>query len=152
MEDLEVLRRVFSVIGAMAVVGLLAAPASAAPASNERDTFTGGHLFSPCTGEWVDNSGSFHGVNLGNGYFHLNVHFVGIGESSGMTYVGNNELISPARLNADGTVTVDTSASVKLVSAGPLPNQIVTVRNVQIYDANGNLISQTLNFTTSCPG
>jgi hypothetical protein len=144
--------RLFGFLGALAVAGLLAAPVSAAPASNDFGSFTGGHLFSPCTNEYVDNSGSFHIVNLGNGYFHLDTHFVGVGELSGATYVGNNEVISPARVNADGTVTVDVMASVKLTSQGPLPNQIVTIRNEFVYDANGNLISQTLTFTTSCPG
>jgi hypothetical protein len=145
-------RRLSTILGGLAVAGLLAAPVSAAPASNEWDTWTGARLFSPCTNEFVDNSGSGHFVNLGNGYFHLDVHFVGVGESSGATYIGNNELISPAHFNADGTVTVDTLASVKLTSRGPLPNQIVTVRNVDVFDADGNLISQILSFTTSCPG
>ncbi len=146
------MRRLLSFFAALAVAGLLAAPVSAASASNEWDTWTDAHLFSPCTNEVVENSGSVHITDLGNGYFRFDTHFVGIGETSGVTYIGNNELISPARVNGDGTVTVDVMASIKLTSLGSLPNQILTIRNVFVYDANGNLISQTLDFTLSCQG
>ena len=55
-------RRLFGILGALAVVCLLAAPVSAAaPLENGWDTFTGS-VFDSCTGEVVDNRGKVHTV------------------------------------------------------------------------------------------
>ena len=146
------MRRLLSFFAALAVVGLLAAPvAAAAPLENGWDTWTGAQLPDQCTGEIVDNSGSVHTVILNN-YVHQNVQFVGTGESSGITYIGHNSTATPLPVHpsADGTFTATALISLRVTSTTSAANQILTIRDIQVFDSNGNLISDTLSFAFDC--
>ena len=148
------MRRLISIFAALVVAGVLAAPASAAaPLENGWDTFTGS-LFDQCTGEVVDNSGTTHAVLLANGLEHLNVQLVGIGESSGVTYVGHNAVAAPLPIHpsADGTFTATALVSVLLVSNDGSPNQMISFRDVQVFDSSGNLLSDTFTMSFNCRG
>ena len=144
-------RRLFGILGAVAVVCLLAAPVSAAaPLENGWDTFTGS-VFDSCTGEVVDNSGKVHTV-LTESISHNNVHLVGIGETSGVAYVGSNTINAPVHVAADGSYTADLRVHVSLVSMGSSPNAQTTIRLHQVFDADGNLISETSDLSSDCRG
>ena len=143
--------RLFGFIGALAVASLLAAPVSAAaPLENGWVTFTGS-VFNGCTGELVDNGGSDHSV-VTNGFAHDNVHYVGVGESSGVTYVGDNTINARVHPSANGTFTADFMVSVNLVSTGSPPNLRLTFSDQQVFDSSGNLISDTSKFSFVCLG
>ena len=149
------MRRLLSILGALALAGLLAAPAAAAGTiENGWDTFTGQQLFDQCTGELVDNSGSVHTVALANGYEHLNVEFVGTGETSGITYIGHNTVAIPLPVHpsADGTFTATALISLRVTSTTSAANQILTIRDIQVFDSNGNLLSDTLSMSFNCRG
>lgn len=145
------MRRLLSFFAALAVASLLAAPVSAAaPLENGWETFTGS-VFNPCTGELVDNGGTDHFV-VTNGFAHDNVHYVGVGESSGVTYVGNNTINAPVHPSAHGTFTADFMVTINLVSTGSAPNQRLTLSDQQVFDSSGNLISETTSFSMVCRG
>jgi len=144
-------RRLLGILGALVVSCLLAAPVSAAaPLENGWDTFTGS-VFDSCTGEVVDNSGKVHTV-LTESTSHNNVHLVGIGETSGVAYVGSNTINAPVHVAADGSYTADLRVHVSLVSMGGSPNAQTTIRLHQVFDADGNLISETSDFSSDCRG
>lgn len=145
------MRRLLSFFAALAVASLMAAPVSAAAAQSGRDTFSDQHLFNSCTGEVVDNGGTDHFV-VTNGFVHDNVHYVGIGESSGVRYVGNNEINVPSHPSAGGTFTTDFKVTVNIVSAGGASNLRITISDKQVFDSSGNLISETTTFSQLCPG
>jgi hypothetical protein len=144
-------RRLFSIIGALAVVSLLAAPVSAAaPIDNGWDSFEG-TVPDSCTGEVVDDHGRVHNL-LTDGFSHFNVHLEAIGESSGVAYVGNDSLNAPVHVAPDGTSTVDQHFRVTLISKGASTNAVLTIRIQQVFDASGNLISETVNVSQFCRG
>ncbi len=144
-------RRLFGILGALAVIGLLATPVSAAaPLENGWDTFTG-TAFNSCTGELFDNSGTDHFV-VTNGFSHDNVHYVGTGESSGLVYVGNTTIHAPVHVAPDGTITADLSVNLRIASKGSAPNLRLTVSLHQVFDSSGNLISETSDFSLDCRG
>jgi hypothetical protein len=145
------MRRLLSIFAALAVAGLLAAPVSAAAAQTGWDTFTDQSVFDGCTGEVVDNGGTDHYV-VTDGFAHDNVHFVGTGETSGVTYVGDNTLTNPVHPSADGTFTADFTAKVRLVSTTGAANLQLTFTDRQVFDSSGNLISETTNFSSYCRG
>jgi len=144
-------RRLLSVIGALAVASLLASPVSAAaPLENGWDTFTG-TAFDQCTGELFDNIGSVHTL-VTEGFSHNNVHYEGIGESTGAVYVGITTINAPVHVASDGTVTADLLINLNLVSIGDAPNMRLTFRLHQVFDSSGNLISETSDFSLDCRG
>jgi hypothetical protein len=145
-------RRLLSMLGALAVVGLLAAPvASAAPGQSFWDSGTG-RVFNPCTGEFYDNTFNVHFVETDSGPSHFNVHIEGIGETTGARYVGNNMDNEFLHASPDGTFLFDRVLTVQLVAHGSLPNSILTLRIHMIFDANGNPISGRSDFSSSCQG
>src|SRR3954447_161697 len=146
------MRRLLPFFAALSVASLLAAPVSAAaPLENGWDTFTG-NAFNPCTGEVFDNHGSVHTVLLANGFSHSDTHYVGIGESSGLVYVGNTTINAPVHVAPDGTVRVDLLINLNLVSTGNAPNWRLTISDQQVFDSSGNLISETTKFSSGCRG
>jgi len=150
-------RRLFTVLGALAVVGLLAAPVSAAaPVENGWDTITGASVFDQCTGETVDFTGRVHTVAKENASpelsVHSNTHLVAIGELSGEAYVYDAAINSPVRVAADGSYTVDQRVHASLVSTGRSPNLRITVKIDQVFDSGGNLISSTVDVAFDCQG
>jgi hypothetical protein len=144
-------RRLLGVIGSLAIASLLASPVSAAaPLENGWDTFTG-TAFDSCTGEFFDNSGRVHTV-LTEGFSHNNVHYVGIGESSGRVYVGNTTIKAPVHVAPDGTITADLFVNLRLVTKGNAPNLQLTLSDEQVFDSSGILISETTDFSLDCRG
>jgi len=131
-----------------AVMLMLTSPVAAAQSGWQ--TFTGS-VFNSCTGEVIDNGGTDHSV-VTNGFVHENVHYVGTGESSGATYVGDNEINVPAHPSAGGTFTTDFTVTVNLVSTGGASNLRLTFSDQQVFDSSGNLISETTSFSIVCPG
>ena len=118
-------RRLFSIIGALAVFGLLATPVSAAPpVENEWGDIIGGRAFSSCTGEFFDDNGRVHSVVKENASpepsVHINLHLEAVGESSGDVYVYNTTINSPVHVAADGSYTADQLVNFVLVSRGQL--------------------------------
>ena len=145
-------RRLLSIIGALAVIGLLATPVSAAaPLENAWHTFTGS-VPNGCTGETIDDHGSNHSVILPGPFSHLNVHWVGIGESSGVAYVSDTTINTPAHRSPDGTFTADFLVNLNVVSQGASSNAIFKLADHQVWDSSGNLISETTNISSACRG
>jgi len=144
-------RRLFSIVGALAFASLLAAPVAAkGNIENGWDTFEGS-VFDSCTGEVLDDHGRVHTV-LTDGFSHFNLHLEAIGEWSGVAYVGNNSLNAPVHVAPDGTSTVDQHLRISLVSKGPSPNLMLTIRIQQVFDASGNLIFETVDVSQACRG
>ena len=96
-------------------------------------------------------SGKVHTV-LTESTSHNNVHLVGIGETSGVAYVGNNTINAPVHVAADGSYTADLRVHISLVSMGSSPNAQTTIRLHQVFDSDGNLISETSDFSSDCRG
>jgi hypothetical protein len=143
-------------LGALAVVGLLATPVSAAaPIENEWGTITG-TAFDVCTDELFDNNGRVHTVLKENASpelsVHVNLHLEAIGESSGDAYVYNTTINSPVHVAADGSYTADQTVHFILVSKGDSPNMRITVRLHQVFASDGTLISETSDFSLDCRG
>src|SRR5215471_13549814 len=133
-------RSLLTLLGAIALIGAMAAPVSAAPVTeNGWDAIIGGRAFNSCTGEWFDNNGKVHNVNKDtSGLFHYNVHVVGVGETSGQRYqynAGDNEQV---QASPDGTFTFHQVINFGLVSQGGSSNLRLTLRLTQVFDANGN--------------
>jgi len=149
-------RLLFSLLGALAVVGLLAAPVyAAAPVENGWETITG-TAFDSCTGELFDNSGRVHTVLKENASpelsVHVNLHLEAIGESSGDAYVYNTTINSPVHVAADGSYTADQVVHFMLVSKGDAPNMRITFSLHQVFASDGTLISETSEFALDCRG
>ena len=150
-------RRLFSIIGALAVLGLLATPVSAAPpVENEWGDIIGGRAFNSCTGEFFDNNGRVHTVLKENASpepsVHVNLHLEAIGESSGDAYVYNTTINAPVHVAADGNYTADQLVNFVLVSKGSSPNMKITIRLRQVFASDGTLISETSDFSLDCRG
>jgi hypothetical protein len=146
-------RRLFGILGTLAVAGLLASPVSAAaPVENGWNTFTGRIPDNSCTGEAIDDHGSTHSVILPGPFSHLNVHWVGIGETSGVAYVSDTTINAPAHRSPDGTFTFDFLVNLNVVSAGGSSNATFKLADHQVYDSSGNLISETTNVSSACRG
>jgi hypothetical protein len=143
--------RLFGLLGAVALAGLLAAPVAAAGVNQEWD-MVGGRPFDGCTGEYFDNSGQVHFVEKDTGLFHFNVHVEGVGETSGSRYVNDTEDNENLHAAPDGTYTYDQVLNFKVVSQGSLPNDQGTIRIRLVFDAQGNLISGTDNESFACQG
>ena len=148
-------RRLSTILGTVAVIGLLATPVSAAaPVENAWFTFTGTIPIDNnlCTGEAIDDHGSTHSVILPGPFSHLNVHWVGIGETSGVAYVSDTTANAPAHRSPDGTFTFDFLLNLNVVSKGASSNAIFKLADHQVWDSSGNLISETTNVTSACRG
>ena len=150
-------RRLFSIIGALAVFGLLATPVSAAPpVENEWGDIIGGRAFNSCTGEFFDDNGRVHSVVKENASpepsVHINLHLEAIGESSGDVYVYNTTINSPVHVAPDGSYTADQLVNFVLVSKGSSPNMRITFRLHQVFASDGTLISETSDFSLDCRG
>ena len=145
-------RRLLTMLGALAVMGLLTAPvASAAPGQSFWESGTG-RAFNDCTGEWFDNTFNVHFVQTDSGPGHFNVHIEGIGETSGLRYVGNNLDNEFLHASPDGTFLFDRVLDVQLVAQGSLPNSMLTVRIQLIFDADGTVISGRTDVAFVCQG
>jgi hypothetical protein len=144
-------RSLFSALGVLVVVGLLAAPVvSAAPGQSFWMT-VGGTAPNPCTGEDFVNSGRLHVVETESGPFHFNNHLEGIGVSSGTHYVINTQNNEYAHVAADGSTTIDQVLNLRVVSKGNLPNSWLTVRIHLVIAADGT-VSGTSDFSFGCHG
>jgi hypothetical protein len=136
----------------IAAIWLVPTPVwAAAPIENGWDSFTGSVL-DTCTGEIFDNSGKVHALVTSQGFSHNNLHYVGIGESSGGSYVADTTINAPLHPSAGGTLTADFMVNLIVVSTASAPNLRLTFSDQQIFDSNGNLISETIKFSSSCPG
>jgi hypothetical protein len=145
-------RRLSIALGALALVYLVAAPvAFAAPGQSSWDGGTG-RAFDQCTGEFYDNTFNVHFVETDTGPFHFNVHIVGVGETSGASFVGNNQDSEILHASPDGTFAFDRVINVHLVSQGNLPNSMLTIRIHVILDADGNVISGRSDASFTCQG
>jgi hypothetical protein len=144
--------RVFGLLGALVLGGLLAAPVAAAGTNQEWDAVVGGRAFDGCTGEYFDNSGKVHFVEKDSGLFHFNVHVEGVGETSGSRYVNDTEDNENLHAAPDGTYTYDQVLNFKVVSQGSSPNDQGTIRIRAVFDAQGNLISDSEDVSFACQG
>ena len=145
-------RRLFSMLGTLAVVGLLTTPvASAAPGQSSWGSGTG-VVQDQCTGEYFDNVFNAHFVETDSGHFHFNVHVEGIGQTSGSRYVGDNVDNEFFHALPDGTFMIDQVLIVRVVSQGNLPNSWVTIRIHMVVDSDGNVISGTSDISFGCHG
>ncbi len=145
-------RRLSSMLGTLAVVGLLTTPvASAAPGQSSWE-IVGGTAPNPCTGENFVNSGMVHFVETDTGPVHFNNHLEGIGESSGTRYVIDTVDNQFFHALPDGTFMVDDVLNLRIVSKGNLPNSWLTVRIHLVVDSDGNMISGTSDFSFGCHG
>ena len=144
--------RLIGILGTLAVASLLAAPVALADPGQSGWGGGSGRLFDPCTNEYVDNTFSVHFVETDTGLLHFNVHEVGIGETSGATYVGETARTAFTHAAPDGTFLVDIVANVRLVGQGGLSNSWITVREHLIVDSNGNVISGRMDFASGCQG
>ena len=145
-------RRMSIILGNLAVVGLLATPvASAAPGQSFWDSGTG-RVLDQCTGEYFDNVFNSHFVETDSGPSHFNTHVVGIGETSGSRYVGDNVGNGFFHALPDGSLMTDLVVIVRVVSQGNLPNSWLTIRIHLVVDSDGNVISGTNDFSFGCDG
>jgi len=143
--------RLFGLFGAVALAGLLAAPVAATgPVGQEWDAIVGGRAFDQCSCEYFDNSGKVHFLGSDSGLFHFNVHIEGVGESSGLRYVYDAVDNENLHANPDGTYSYDHIVNFGLKSQGSSPNQRITVRIRQVFDSQGNLISDSENVSFDC--
>ena len=143
-------RRMSIILGALAVVGLLATPvASAAPGQSFWDSGTG-VVLDECTGEYFDNTFNAHFVETDSGPAHFNTHVEGIGETSGSRYVGEN--VNNYFLHAlpDGSFMIDQVLNVRVVSQGNLPDSWLAIRTHLVVDSDGNVISGSSDFSFGC--
>ena len=145
--------RLIGILGTLAVASLLAAPVALADpgqSSWESNSITG--VPDLCTGELVDLTIDAHFVNTDAAPFHFNVHIVGVGETTGSTYVGENVVNDIFQALPDGTFLMDHIANVRLVGQGGLSNSWITVREHLIVDSNGNVISGRTDSVSGCQG
>src|SRR6478735_7141797 len=142
-------RRLLGVLGALAVASLMAAPVALADPGQSGWDSGSGQLLDSCTGELVDNDFTIHFVETDTGPSHFNTHIVGIGETSGMKYVGENVGNGFVHAAPDGTFMVDQLANIRLVSHG---NAFITVRIHLVIDSNGNVISGRMDVASGCHG
>ena len=145
-------RRLCIILGALALIGLLATPvASAASGQSSWDSGTG-VVLDQCTGEFFDNTFNAHRVETNSGPFHFNVHVQGIGETSGSRYVGENVDNEFFHALPDGTFMIDQVLNARVASHGSSPNSWVTIRIHLIVDSDGNVISGTSDISFGCHG
>ena len=145
-------RRLSSMLGTLAVLGLLTTPvASAAPGQSSWESGTG-VVLDQCTGEFFDNAFNAHFVETDSGPFHFNVHVEGIGQTSGSRYVGENVDNEFFHALPDGTFTIDQVLNARVASQGNLPNSWVTIRVHLVVDSDGNVISGTSDISFGCHG
>ena len=137
-------------LGVLASLVLATGVASAAPGQSSWDGGTG-VLFDQCAGEFVDNTFNTHVVET-DGHFHFNTHIEGIGETSGLRYVGNNVDNEFFHARPDGTFMVDQVLTVRLVSENSLPNSWLKLRVHLVVDSEGNVISGTSDVSFGCNG
>jgi hypothetical protein len=149
------LRRILGALGALVAVGLLATPVvSADPGQNGWESGTGS-FFDSCTGEQVDNTYTTHFMSGDAAPSHFNVHVVGIGETTGMRYVGSTVDNESVHALPGGNGMGGRIITVRVVSQGSSPNQIGFALHYHlVVDANGNVISGffDINSNGSCQG
>ena len=136
------LRRLFTALGALAIVGLLTTPVvSAAPGQSSWESGDGA-FFDQCTGEVVDNTFNVHSVNTDSGPSHFNVQVVGVGETTGARYEGQNVDNEFAHALPDGTFMIDQVLSVRVESQGKSANSIgISLHFHLVIGSDGNVIS-----------
>jgi len=147
-------RRLFGILGTLTVVGLLTTPvASADPGQSGWDSGTGS-FFDACTGEQVDNSFTIHEMSGDAAPFHFNLHLVGIGETTGTGYVGSTVDNESVHALPDGNGLFGRIITVRIVSEGSSPNQLVFAMHYHlVLDANNNVISGFFDVNNgSCQG
>ena len=128
-------------LGVVMSLVLVSGVASAAPGQSVRDSGSG-QLFDECTGELVDDTFTIHFVETASGPFHLNVHIEGVGETSGLRYVGNTIDNEFGHARPDGNFLIDQVQHVRLVSQGNSPNSLVFAIHFHlVVDADNNVIS-----------
>jgi hypothetical protein len=137
-------------LGVLTSLALATGVASAAPGQSSWDDGTA-VLFDQCTGESVANTFKTHLVET-DGHFHFNTHIEGIGETTGLSYVGNNVDNEVFHARPDGNFMVDQVLTVRLVSQGNLPNSWLKLRMHLVVDSDDNVISGTSNFSFGCTG
>jgi hypothetical protein len=139
----------------LGVIGsvLLAGVASAAPGQNEWSSGTGSFQ-DPCTGEIVDNTFNVHFMGTDGAPLHFNLQLVGIGETTGASYVGNSEDNESLHLLPDGNYMAGQVTNVKVVSKGGTPNlSVATVHFHLVVDQNLNYVSGFFDSTGNvCQG
>ena len=127
------------------VVG--AGVASAAPGQNEWDSGPS-HFFDQCTGENVDGDFVAHVMSTADGPFHFNTHVVGVGETTGARYVGQNLDNEFYHALPDGNFMVDQVLSVRLQSQGGSANlTVILIHFHLVVDSDGNALSGFFDIT-----
>ena len=128
-------------LGVVMSLAVATGVAWAAPGQSSWES-NAGTILDQCTGENVDNTTYSHFVETDSGPYHFNVHIVGIGETSGARYVGNNLDNEFFHALPDGTFMIDQVLNIRLVSQGNLANSLVLAVHVHVVvDADGNVIS-----------
>jgi hypothetical protein len=87
--------------------------------------------------------------------FHLNLHLVGVGETTGARYEGTTLDNQSVHLLPDGNGMGGEVFTVRVVSQGSSPNSLVFDLHYHlVVDANGNVISGffDINSNGSCQG
>jgi hypothetical protein len=140
-------------LGVVMSLVLVAGVASAAPGQSSWES-NAGTIFDQCTGENVNNTTYSHFVETESGPSHFNVHIVGIGETSGALYVGNNLDNEFFHALPDGTFMIDQVLNIRLVSQGNLSNALVLAVHIHlVLDADFNVISGKIDITgLECQG
>jgi hypothetical protein len=138
------------ILGVVMSLTLVAGVATAAPGQSswDSDSFTG---WDPCTNENVDQTFTVHFVDT-DSLSHFNFHSVGVGETTGASYVGIRAGTDIVHALSDGTFMRDFAFNIFLVSQGPLSNQYFTGRIHVVLDQYGNVISGTMTFDAGCHG
>ena len=127
--------------------------ASAAPGQNEWDSGPS-HFFDQCTGEEVTGDFVVHNLNTASGPSHFNTHVVGVGETTGARYVGQNVDNEFYHALPDGNFLANQVLSVRLESQGGSANlTVVLIHFHLVLDADGNPIAGFFDFAQAiCQG
>jgi hypothetical protein len=135
-------RSLLSAVGALAIVGLLSTPVvSAAPGQSSWESGDGA-FFDQCTGEVVDNSFNVHFVSTDAGPSHFNLHLVGVGETTGARYEGQDVDNEFGHALPDGTFLIDQVLRVRVESQGNSANlTVISLHFHLVVDSEGNVIS-----------
>ncbi len=143
--------------------GLVAQVATAAPQAatfTDNQTVPIDFIATSCTGEEVIISGESHvlvhgtGTPSGHGTFKTHIQFQLSGESaSGTRYVVNEAVNTTETRDADFIPSTFTSTShLNVISQGGEENLSVRTVIRTIINANGEITSTVLEFTTECRG